>query len=178
MHLKSCTQVLTYYPVAKITEYELLTAYNPMFINRKIQAIEEQIECMYSLNTSHMTCDDVMGVHTTSYPLEKLVCWIVEKKDELDKYKRQSNKRLNLVKKLIKRYPPHEQKAIIQYMQSNGSYKPYKAIEKLQKDLYQNHHKDRIQHREKQIQANQVIYNDYIEAKRESLQNEREVLAI
>ena len=27
-----------------------------------------------------MTCDDVMGVVTTSYPLEKLVCWIVEKK--------------------------------------------------------------------------------------------------
>ena len=115
MHLKSCTQVLTYYPVEKITEYELLTAYNPMFINRKIKAIEEQIECMYSLNTSHMTCDNVMGVVSTSYPLEKLVCWIVEKKDELDKYKRQSNKRLNLVKRLIKHYPPHEQKAIIQY---------------------------------------------------------------
>lgn len=178
MHLKYCKQVLTYYPVAKITEYELLTAYNPLFINHKIKAIEEQIECMYSLNTSHMTCDNVMGVVSTSYPLEKLVCWIVEKKDELDKYKRQSNKRLNLVKKLIKRYPPHEQKAIVQYMQSNGSYKPHTAIEKLQKDLYQIHHKARIQRREKQIQANKVIYNDYIKSKRDSLQNERELLAI
>jgi N-methylhydantoinase B/oxoprolinase/acetone carboxylase alpha subunit len=57
--------------------------------------------------------------------------------------KRQSNKRLNLVKKLIKRYPPHEQKAVIQYMQSNGSYKPYKAIEKLTKRIYTKyHHKD------------------------------------
>ncbi|WP_204180563.1 MULTISPECIES: spore coat protein [unclassified Staphylococcus] len=178
MHLKPCKQVLRYYPAEKITEYELLTAYNPMFINRKIQTIEEQIECMYSLNTSHMTCDDVMGVVTTSYPLEKLVCWIVEKKDELDRYKKQSNKRLNLVKKLIKHYPSHEQKAIIQYMQSNGSYKPHKTIEKLQKDLYQVHHKNRSQRREKHIQANKVIYNDYIETKRESLQNEREVLAI
>lgn len=178
MHLKSCTQVLTYYPVEKITEYELLTAYNPMFINRKIQAIEEQIECMYSLNTSHMTCDDVMGVVATSYPLEKLVCWIVEKKDELDKYKRQSNKRLNLVKRLIKHYPPHEQKAIVQYMQSDGSYKPHTAIEKLQKDLYQIHNKNRLQRREKHTQGNKVIYNDYIKSKRDSLQNERELLAI
>jgi spore coat protein CotF len=178
MHLKSCKQVLTYYPVEKITEYELLTAYNPMFINRKIKAIEEQIECMYSLNTSHMTCDNVMGVVSTSYPLDKLVFWIVEKKEELDKYKRQSNKRLNLVKKLIKHYTPHEQKAIIQYMQSNGSYKPHSAIEKLQKDLYQIHNKNRSQRREKQIQANKVIYNDYIKSKRDSLQNEREVLAI
>lgn len=178
MSLKKCTQVLTYYPVEKITEYELLTAYNPMFINRKIKAIEEQIECMYSLNTSHMACDDVMGVVTTSYPLDKLVCWIVEKKDELDKYKRQSNKRLNLVKKLTKHYPQHEQKAIIQYMQSNGSYQSHKAIEKLQKDLYKVHHKARSQRHEKHVKANKVIYNNYIEAKRESLQNQREVLAI
>lgn len=178
MLLKSYKQVLRYYPAEKITEYELLTAYNPVFINRKIQTIEEQIECMYSLNTSHMTCDDVMGVITTSYPLEKLVCWIVDKKEELDRYKKQSNKRLNLVKKLIKRYLPHEQKAVIQYMQSNGSYKPHKAIEKLQRDLYQIHHKARSERNEKRTQANKVIYNDYIESKRKSLQNEREVLAI
>jgi len=178
MLLKSYKQVLRYYPAEKITEYELLTAYNPMFINRKIKAIEEQIDAMYHLNVSHTVCDDVMGVVTTSYPLEKLVCWIVEKKDELDRYKKQSNKRLNLVKKLIKHYPSYEQKAIIQYMQSNGSYKPHKMIEKLQKDLYQVHHKNRSQRREKHIQANKVIYNDYIETKRESLQNEREVLAI
>src|SRR5699024_3636370 len=114
----------------------------------------------------------------TSYPLEKLVCWIVEKKDELDRYKKQSNKRLNLVKKLIKHYPSHDQKDIIQYMQSNGSYKPDETIKKLQKDLYQVHHKNRSQRRKKHIQANKVIYNDYIETKRESLQNEREVLAI
>lgn len=178
MHLKSYKQVLRYYPTEKITEYELLTAYNPMFINRKIKAIEEQIDAMYHLNVSHTVCDDVMGVVTTSYPLEKLVCWIVEKKDELDRYKKQSNKRLNLVKKLIKHYPSYEQKDIIQYMQSNGSYKPHETIKKLQKDLYQVHHKNRSQRREKHIQANKVIYNDYIETKRESLQNEREVLAI
>src|SRR5699024_4870627 len=140
MHLKPCKQVLRYYPVEKITEYELLTAYNPMFINRKIQAIEEQIECMYSLNTSHMTCDDVMGVLATTYTPEKLVCWIVDKKAAQDRYNQQANKRPNLVKKLIKRYPPHEQKAVIQYMPSNGSYKPHKAIENLQRDLYQIRH--------------------------------------
>ena len=80
MHLKPCKQVLRYYPAEKITEYELLTAYNPMFINRKIKAIEEQIDAMYHLNVSHTVCDDVMGVISVSYPLEKLVLWIVEKK--------------------------------------------------------------------------------------------------
>ena len=42
---------------------------------------------MYHLNVSHTVCDDVMGVISVSYPLEKLVLWIVEKKDELDRYK-------------------------------------------------------------------------------------------
>ena len=95
---------------------------------------------MYHLNVSHTVCDDVMGVISVSYPLEKLVLWIVEKKTNWIDIK-QSNKRLNLVKKLIKHYPSYEQKAIIQYIQSNGSYKPHKMIEKLQKDLYQVHHK-------------------------------------
>src|SRR5699024_8512429 len=166
MHLKHCKQVLRYYPEEKITEYKLLTAYNPMFINRKIKAIEEQIDAMYHLNVSHTVCYDVIGVVRNSYPLEKLVCWIVKKKDELDRYKKQSNKRLKLVKKLIKHYPSHEQKDIIQYMQSNGSYKPHETIKKLQKDLYQVHHKNRSQRREKHIQATKVIYNDYIETKR------------
>src|SRR5699024_11792804 len=121
---------------------------------QKKESIEKIIDCINNYIKSLMTCEYVMSIVTTIYPLEKLVCWIVEKKDELYRYKKQSNKRLNLVKKLIKHYPSHEQKDIIQYMQSNGSYKPHETIKKLQKDLYQVHHKNRSQRREKHIQAN------------------------
>ena len=36
----------------KISEYTLLTEYNPKFINTKIKAITMQIEMMYHLNIS------------------------------------------------------------------------------------------------------------------------------
>lgn len=178
MILKPCKQVLTYYPTPKITEYELLTKYNPLFINRKIKALQEQIDCMYSLNVSHMTCDDVMGVHTTSYPLDKLVCWIIEQKEGLEKYKVESRKRLNLVKKITKHYPLQEQKDIVLYMQSDGFEKPHETIDKLQRDLYKTHHKGRLERNRERVSANKTIYDDYLKDKRAALHNEREVLAI
>lgn len=73
MILKRYKSILWYYEEKKVTEYELLTHYNPQFINSKIRALQEQIDAMYHLNVSHTVCDDVMGVVSVSYPIEKLV---------------------------------------------------------------------------------------------------------
>ena len=178
MHLKPCKQVLRYYPAEKITEYELLTAYNPVFINRKIQTIEEQIGCMYSLNTSHMTCDDVMGVVTTSYPLEKLVCWIVEKKEELERYKNHSLKRMNLLKSIVSTYPYYEQQEIMHYMRTNGVYKPYKSIEKLCEDLYRNTHEARLMRQRDHLKDQKKYFDEEVGKVRAELQTQREELVI
>lgn len=140
MRLKRCKSVLLYKEEMKITEYELLTSYNPQFINSKIRAIQEQIDAMYHLNTSHMMCDDVAGVITVSYPLEKLVIWIIDQKEELNRFKTNSTKKLNLLKKLISNYTPKEQQEVMRYFKSNGSNKPIKTIDKLQVDLYKVHH--------------------------------------
>ncbi|MDW4071237.1 pathogenicity island protein, partial [Staphylococcus saprophyticus] len=120
MILKRCKSVLWYKEEMKITEYELLTNYNPQFINSKIRAIQEQINAMYHLNTSHTVCDEIAGVITVSYPLDKLVIWITDQKDELNRFKINSTKKLNLLKKLISNYTPKEQKEVMRYFKSNG----------------------------------------------------------
>ena len=79
MNLKRVNYSLTYHET-KISEYALLTEYNPKFINTKIKAITTQIEMMYHLNISHMTTSDVHGVVSISYPLEKLVINIIDEK--------------------------------------------------------------------------------------------------
>lgn len=81
--LKKNKDIFSYEKEESISEYELLVKYNPQFINRKCQALEEQINAMYHLNISHMTSDEATGVIFTSYPLEKLVIWIVEKKEKV-----------------------------------------------------------------------------------------------
>ena len=47
-----------------------------------------QIEESYHLNVSHMICDDVGGVITVSYPLEKLVIWIIQQREDLECFKK------------------------------------------------------------------------------------------
>lgn len=178
MRLKSCKKTLTYYPVEKITEYELLTAYNPMFINRKIQSFEEQIECMYSLNTPHMSCDDVMGIVTTAAPLDELVCWIIEKKEELEHYKKQSSERLNLLKRIISTYKYQDQQEIMHYMRTNGAHKPYKTIEKLCEDLYRNTFEARLMRQKRWLKEQEERCNEEVEEVRAALQTHREELVI
>ena len=77
MNLKRVKYPLIYHE-NKISEYTLLTEYNPKFINTKIKAITMQIEMMYHLNISHMTTSDVHGVITISYPLDKLLSDILQ----------------------------------------------------------------------------------------------------
>lgn len=178
MILKRCKSVLWYYEEKKITEYELLTHYNPQFINSKIRAIQEQIDAMYHLNVSHTVCDDVMGVISVSYPIEKLVIWITDQKDELNRFKINSTKKLNLLKKLISNYTPKEQKEVMRYFKSNGSNKPYKTIDKLQEDLYKVHHHKRLERNKQQEKESEVIYQNFVVEVKNSLNNEREDLVV
>ncbi|MDW3920988.1 pathogenicity island protein [Staphylococcus saprophyticus] len=178
MKLKRCKSVLLYKEEMKITEYELLTSYNPQFINSKIRAIQEQIDAMYHLNTSHMMCDDVAGVITVSYPLEKLVIWIIEQKEELNRFKTNSTKKLNLLKKLISNYTPREQNEVMRYFKSNGSNKPIKTIDKLQVDLYKVHHHKRLERNKQRQKESEVIYQNFVVEVKESLNNEREELVV
>ena len=174
MRLKRGKSVLLYKEEMKITEYELLTSYNPQFINSKIRAIQEQIDAMYHLNTSHMMCDDVAGVITVSYPLEKLVIWIIDQKEELNRFKTNSTKKLNLLKKLISNYTPKEQNEVMRYFKSNGSNKPIKTIDKLQVDLYKVHHHKRLERNKQRQKESEVIYQNFVVEVKESLNKERE----
>ena len=69
--LKRINHTLSYHHETKISEYALLTEYNPKFINTKIKAITTQIEMMYHLNISHMTTNDVYGIVSIAYPFRK-----------------------------------------------------------------------------------------------------------
>lgn len=124
------------YEETKVLEYQLLTEYNPKFINAKIKAITTQIEMMYHMSMSHTTISDEFGIVSVSYPLEKLVIRIIEEKDKLKWYKAKSNRNLNHLKQVIKEYTPDEQREIIYYMQSNGSTIKHDLIERLQYDLF------------------------------------------
>ncbi|RIL97789.1 pathogenicity island protein [Staphylococcus equorum] len=178
MILKRCKSVLWYKEEMKITEYELLTNYNPQFINSKIRAIQEQINAMYHLNTSHTVCDEIAGVITVSYPLDKLVIWITDQKDELNRFKINSTKKLNLIKKIISNYSSKEQNEVMRYFKSNGSNKPIKTIDKLQVDLYKVHHHKRLERNKQRQKESEVIYQNFVVEVKESLNNEREELVV
>ncbi|MBJ6275980.1 spore coat protein, partial [Staphylococcus aureus] len=121
----------------KLSEYQLLTQFNPAFINKKIKMCEFQIESMYYMSASTTTCDEIMGVVSVSYPIEKLVIKIIETKSGLQNYKNRSINNIASLKNVLNRYTEKEKKQVIKYMHSNGRYKPYNIIERLQVDLYQ-----------------------------------------
>ncbi|MGJ0146039.1 pathogenicity island protein, partial [Staphylococcus haemolyticus] len=85
--------------------------------------------------------NEVYGVVSISYPLEKLVIDIISEKEKLKHFKMKSNKNMQQLKQVIKSYTPSEQKEIMYYMQSNGSTIDYSLIERLQRDLYAYKHK-------------------------------------
>ncbi|UTI88157.1 pathogenicity island protein [Mammaliicoccus sciuri] len=120
----------------KFTEYELLMKFNPKIINSKIKAMNMQIECMYHLNMSHVITADNGQLVSTSYPLDKLVIYIVEEKNKLSYYKRKSDERLKVLKRVISSYTLQEQRNIMRFMATNGRVKDFDVIDRLQVDLY------------------------------------------
>lgn len=124
------------YQQTKISEYELLTKYNPKYINSKIKTAQSHIDEMYHLSTSITTCDQIMGIISVSYPVDKLVIWISETKDNLKRFKDDSAIRLYLLKQVLNTYTEEEQQKVVRYMQSHGRIKSRELIERLQVDLY------------------------------------------
>lgn len=112
----------------KFTEYELLMKFNPKIINSKIKAMNMQIECMYHLNMSHVITDENGRLVSTSYPLDKLVIYIVEEKNKLGYYKRKSDERLKILKRVISSYTLQEQRDIMRYMATNGRVKDFNVM--------------------------------------------------
>ncbi|MES3642373.1 spore coat protein [Staphylococcus saprophyticus] len=137
MILKHAKSILLYFDEPKVSEYEILIKYNPTIINKKIYYLQEQIDESYHLNVSHTVCDEVSGVISVSYPIEKLVIWIIQKQENLERFKKNSVKRMNLLKQIVSEYTKQEQKEVMDYMRSNGRIKAYETIDKLQKDLYE-----------------------------------------
>lgn len=119
----------------KLSEYQLLTQFNPTFINKKIKMCEFQIESMYHMSASTTTCDEIMGVVSVSYPIEKLVIKIIETKARLQNYKNRSISNMVLLKTVLNHYTEKDQKQVVKYMRSNGRYKPFNVIERLQVDI-------------------------------------------
>ena len=66
---------------------------------------------------------------------------IIDEKEKLHRFKDKSNRNMQQLKQVIKRYTPSEQKEIMYYMQSNGPVIDYDLIERLQRDLYAYKHK-------------------------------------
>ncbi|MBJ6289348.1 spore coat protein, partial [Staphylococcus aureus] len=92
----------------KLSEYQLLTQFNPAFINKKIKMCEFQIESMYYMSASTTTCDEIMGVVSVSYPIEKLVIKIIETKSGLQNYKNRSINNIASLKNVLNRYTEKE----------------------------------------------------------------------
>ena len=90
-----------------------------------------------------MTTNDVYGIVSIAYPLEKLVISIIDEKEKLQRFKTKSNRNMQQLKQIIKKYTPSEQKDIMYYMQSNGSVIDYDLIERLQRDLYKLKHSNK-----------------------------------
>ena len=124
------------YQQSKISEYELLTKYNPKYINSKIKTAQSHIDEMYHLSTSITTCDQIMGIISVSYPVDNLVIWISETKGNLKRFKDDSAIRLYLLKQVLNTYTKEEQQKVVRYMQSHGRIKTHELIERLQADLY------------------------------------------
>ena len=82
-----------------------------------------------------MTCDEIRGVIAVSYPIDKLVEWIIESKENLQKYKDRFKVNMNTLKEIISKYSKSDQIAIMTYMNSNGRFRPTKLIDRLCEEI-------------------------------------------
>lgn len=85
----------------------------------------------------YLICDEIKGVIAVSYPIDKLVEWIIENKENLQKYKDRSKVNMNILKEIIGKYPKSDQIAIMTYMNSNGRFRPTQLIDRLCEDIFE-----------------------------------------
>ncbi|HEC2199863.1 TPA: pathogenicity island protein [Staphylococcus delphini] len=135
VRLKRINKTLIY-RVAKITEWQLLTDFNPFYVRKKIDDINAYIESMYHMNTSVVSYNGVYGIQPASYPIDKLAEHIIEQKEALKRYKRKTSAMIVMLNKVIATYSLEDRKQIIKYMRTGSKYNACDAIERLQIDLY------------------------------------------
>ncbi|MDU9318342.1 hypothetical protein PQ697_12730, partial [Staphylococcus pseudintermedius] len=99
--------------MAKITEWQLLTDFNPFYVSKKIDDINDYIESMYHLNTSVVSYNGVYGIQPASYPIDKLAEHIIEQKEALKRYKRKTSAMIVMLNKVIATYSLEDRKQII-----------------------------------------------------------------
>ncbi|GAB0289458.1 hypothetical protein [Staphylococcus pseudintermedius] len=143
VRLKRINKTLIY-RVAKITEWQLLTDFNPFYVSEKIDDINEYIESMYHLNTSVVHYDSTHGISPASYPIDKLAEHIVEQKEALKRYKKKTSAMIVMLNKVIVTYSLEDRKQIIKYMRTGSKYNACDAIERLQEELYPIYYKWRV----------------------------------
>lgn len=177
MKLIRNAQVLIYVSDGIMSDYELLTRYSPYFMSDRIKRLEEQIQCMYDLNTSHLT-DTVFGYKPVAVNIEDLAIYIIEEREKLDNYRNKCNRNTNVLKHVMSGYSPSVQKQIMKFFKSYGSYYPNNIIYQLRKDLYTHSRNARIQRNKAREDARLInIYNHTLQLK-QSLHTQREVLTV
>ncbi|HEC2151050.1 TPA: pathogenicity island protein [Staphylococcus delphini] len=135
VRLKRINKTLIY-RVAKITEWQLLTDFNPFYVRKKIDDINAYIESMYHMNTSVVSYNGVYGIQPASYLIDKLAEHIIEQKEALKRYKRKTNALIAMLNSVIATYSVEDRKRIIKYLRTRSKYKAHDVIERLQIDLY------------------------------------------
>ncbi|MBN6092375.1 hypothetical protein JZG80_07280 [Staphylococcus saprophyticus] len=120
----------------EVSDYELLTRFNPYFISEKISAVENDIEMMYERTYPHLASDEFLQqIYYESFPLETLAIEIIEQKEKLEAYTRKSRRELKMFYKVINKYSINEQNDIKRFMKSHGAYNP-DIVDILKQQLY------------------------------------------
>ncbi|PTI59804.1 hypothetical protein BU090_09630 [Staphylococcus warneri] len=126
----------TNYKGEMVCDYELLTRFNPNYINTKIAVIEQDIESMYDRTYPHLVGDNVVGsIYYESFSLDHLAIDIMEQKDKLAKYKRKSKQYLKYFYTVLDQYTSKE-KRIIKSNISNHHIPDTPLFERFKCDLY------------------------------------------
>ena len=126
----------TDYKREMVCDYELLTRFNPNYINAKIAVIEQDIESMYDRTYPHLVGDKVVGsIYYESFSLEHLAIDIMEQKDRLAKYKRKSKQYLKYFYTVLDQYTSKE-KRIIKSSINNYHIPDTTLLERFKCDLY------------------------------------------
>nr|WP_240187546.1 pathogenicity island protein [Staphylococcus aureus] len=143
--------------------------YNPKVINRKIKAMRSQIESLYHLNINHVITNENDMLVSVSYPLDKLVIYIIEEKDKLEYYLKTAQDRLDLLKDIIKNYSKNEQYDVIRYMLSNGKVKNERVIERLKEDVYKIESRKRQERQSERQDLHQKEFEKHLEQVKKEL---------
>ncbi|HDG5368678.1 TPA: pathogenicity island protein, partial [Staphylococcus aureus] len=106
---------------------------------------------------------------SVSYPLDKLVLYIIEEKDKLEYYMKTAQDRLNLFKDIIKNYSKNERQDVMRYMLSSGKVKNEGVIERLKVDIYKVESIKRQERQNKREELHRIEFDKHLEQVKKEL---------